>query len=141
MGQWGYLILFFVCAWILQIIFTLIQNRHYSQTIRELSERYSPGYLGVGVVKQRFGVGSVVILVSDLSGKIVAAKEMTGVTVFSRFRPISNLIGESVQRLSQTSGEDHRTRAIRMAAEQIMKEQEKKKEQGQNVSRTLAEQA
>lgn len=141
MGEWGYVIIFFVCAWILQIIFTIVQNKHFGQTIREMSMKYSPGYLGVGVVKQRFGIGSVVILVSDLSGKIVGAKEMTGVTVFSRFKPISSLIGEHIQSLYDTSEDDQRARAIKMAAEKIIKEREKKSNQHKKVSNQLIEQA
>ncbi len=141
MGQWGYVIVFFVCAWILQIVFTMIQNKHFSQTIREMSMQYSPGYLGVGVVKQRFGIGSVVILVSDLSGKIVGAKEMTGVTVFSRFRSVNSLIGEHVQNLYETTEESQRARAIKMAAEKIIREKEKKSEQKKDASsNTIIEQ-
>lgn len=126
MGEWGYLIIFFVCAWLLQIVLTFFQNKHYGQTVREMSMSYSPGYLGVGVVKKRLGVGSVIILVSDLSGKVVQAKEMTGVTVFSRFKPISDLIGKRVQNLHELTEDHHRARAIKMAAERILEEKNKK---------------
>ena len=139
MGEWGYVILFLIGAWVLQIIFTIVQNRHFRQTVRELSNKHSPGYLGIGVKKQRFGTGAVVILVSDLSGMIVAAKEMTGVTVFSRFRSESSLLGKNVEDLTEMSETSQRAQAIKMAAEQIIKERAKKKEDG--VSSALVEQA
>lgn len=141
MGEWGYVILFFVCAWILQIIFTMVQNRHFSQTVRDLSHKHSPGYLGIGVTKQRLGTGSVVILVSDLSGTIVEAKEMTGVTVFSRFRTVPAFIGQDVESLAEISETSQRAKAIKMAAEKIIKEREKKKTQSDDVSSTLVHQA
>lgn len=134
MGEWGYLILLFGCLWLLQVVFTYFQNRHYGQTIHEMSMSHSPGYLGVGVVKQRFGTGCVMILVSDLSGKIVQAKELTGVTVFSRFRPVSDLIGKSVQTLYQSTDDQPRARAIKMACERILQEQEKNQQDEDVVS-------
>lgn len=123
MDQWGILIIFFVCAWILQVILSYYQNRHYGQTIREMSAAHDSGYLGVGVVKKRLGVGSVVILVSDLSGLIVEAKELTGVTVFSRFTSNLELNGRKIEQLYSLPGKDHRTKAIQMAADQIVSKQ------------------
>jgi len=141
MGEWGYLILFLVGAWVVQIIFTIVQNKHFSQTVRELTNKHSPGYLGIGVKKQRFGTGSVVILVSNLKGKIVEAKEMTGVTVFSRFRSMPNFIGKDVEQLATMSDTHHQAQAIRMAAEKILQEKEKKEKPDQVSSDSLAKQA
>lgn len=127
MDQWGILIILFVGAWILQVILSYYQNRHYGQTIREMSEAHDSGYLGVGVVKKRFGIGSVVILVSDLSGSVVDAKELTGVTVFSRFTSNLELQGKKIDQLFSLSGKDHRTRAVQMAADQIINQQKEQK--------------
>jgi glucitol operon activator protein len=85
-----------------------------------MSAAHDSGYLGVGVVKKRFGIGSVVILVSDLAGFVVDAKELTGVTVFSRFTPNKALNGKKIEYLHALSGQDHRTKAIQMAANQIV---------------------
>ena len=130
MNQWGILILIFVCAWILQVILSYYQNRHYGQTIRAMSTAHDSGYLGVGVVKKRLGIGSVVILVSDLAGFVVEAKELTGVTVFSRFTPNTELNGKNIEQLYSLSGQDHRTKAIQMAANQIVNQ---KNQQVSNV--------
>jgi glucitol operon activator protein len=72
------------------------------------------------VIKKRLGIGSVVILVSDLSGLVVDAKELTGVTVFSRFTSNQELNGKKIDQLFALSGRDHRTKAIQMAANQIV---------------------
>jgi glucitol operon activator protein len=120
MDQWGILIIFFVFAWVLQVILSYYQNKHYGQTIRKMSAAHDSGYLGVGVIKKRLGIGSVVILVSDLSGLVVAAKELTGVTVFSRFTSNQELNGKKIEQLFALSGRDHRTKAIQMAANQIV---------------------
>ncbi|MXQ52379.1 transcriptional regulator GutM [Shimazuella alba] len=120
MDQWGILIIFFVFAWVLQVILSYYQNKHYGQTIRKMSAAHDSGYLGVGVIKKRLGIGSVVILVSDLSGLVVDAKELTGVTVFSRFTSNQELNGKKIEQLFALSGRDHRTKAIQMAANQIV---------------------
>jgi glucitol operon activator protein len=123
MSGWGPVIILFICAWVLQVILSFYQNRHYGQTVREMSTGHSSGYLGVGVIKKRFGIGSVIILVSDLSGKVVNAIELTGVTVFSRFKSTQKLIGRTIDQLLQTEGTDDRTKAIKMAVERIVEQQ------------------
>jgi len=127
LDTWGTLILVFVGMWLLQVFLTWLQTRNYRWTIREMSA-YGPGYLGVGVAKRKLGVGSVVVMVADLSGKVVEAREMTGVTLFARFRTNSELTGKSIDELQSLTGDDSRTEAIRMAAERI-REQRKQKEQ------------
>ncbi|SHE79166.1 glucitol operon activator protein [Seinonella peptonophila] len=125
METWAFFIAIFVGAWVLQIILTYYQNQHYSQTVREMSSEHDSGYLGVGVIKKRLGIGSVVILVSNLAGKVVSAKELTGVTVFARFQPADDLIGKEVDQLVHLEQKDHRSQAISMAAERIRQQREK----------------
>lgn len=84
--------------------------------------------MGVGVGKQRFGIGSCVIMIADASGQIVNAKEMTGVTVFSRFQPIQDLIGKSLDYcFNHTVESDNRSKAIKMAIEKIQEQMSKEK--------------
>lgn len=116
--MWGTIILIFVAVWMLQIALTYIQARHFNQTVREMSNEHS-GYLGVGVAKQKLGVGSVTILVSDLNGKIIKAKEMTGVTVLSRFKPVAELVGHSIHTFEYLVEPNNRCKAILMAVQKI----------------------
>lgn len=131
MGTWGTIILIFAGMWLVQVALTLVQSRHYSLTVREMSA-YGPGYLGVGVAKKRLGVGSVVILVSDLSGKVVEAREMTGVTLFARFRKEAGLVGKPLEAFEAEADGGSRAQAIQMAVKRI-REQQRKKEQEQNT--------
>jgi glucitol operon activator protein len=126
-GPWGTLILVFVGMWMVQVVLTWRQSKHYSVTIREMSA-YGPGYLGVGVAKRKLGVGSVVVVVTDFTGKVVEAREMSGVTIFARFRKDVRLIGKSIEALSMMSGTDSRISAVRMAVERIRVQQCKEAE-------------
>lgn len=131
MDRWGIFIAIFVAAWVLQILLTYRQNQYFSKTIRDLTHQYDSGYLGVGVVKKRLGIGSIVILVADLTGKVVHAQELTGVTVFARFRPLSEVIGQTLEQIFSRHEKGSRMEAIKMAAERIV-EQKRKAEQNEN---------
>ncbi|WP_199616608.1 transcriptional regulator GutM [Paenibacillus alkalitolerans] len=122
MDTWGAVIILFAGMWMLQVALTFVQSKHYKLTIREMSA-YGPGFLGVGVAKRKLGVGSVIVLVTDLSGKVVEAREMTGVTLFARFRKNAELAGKSIEVLSKTEDSSSRSDAIRMAVERIREQQ------------------
>lgn len=116
--MWGALILLLVAVWMLQIVLTILQSKHFSRTVKEMS-RQSSGYLGVGVARQKLGVGTVIILVSDLGGKIVQAKEMTGVTVFTRFKPAMEFVGGQIDTYERLPKDGNRNKAIKQAVEKI----------------------
>lgn len=100
MQWWNTAILLFIVAWFLQIALSYVQSKHYQQTVRAMSGQGS-GFLGVGVAKRKLGIGSVVILVTDLSGVVTQAKELTGVTVFGRFKQASDFVGKTIHELEQ----------------------------------------
>lgn len=89
--MWGWFIVLFAAVWLLQLWMTKAQLKNYHDTIRELSRR-SSGYLGVGIQKQKLGIGAVAILVTDETGTVVESRLMHGVTVFSRLEPFTNYI-------------------------------------------------
>lgn len=112
------LILVFGAMWAIQLILTFIQMKHYRKTVAELAGKYS-GFLGVGVAKKRFGISSIVILVTNFKGDVIDAREMTGVTVFQRFKPVQSWIGEKIEKLKQGIPTDNRSKALHMAIERI----------------------
>jgi glucitol operon activator protein len=77
------------------------------------------GFLGVGVVKRRLGIGSVVILVTDLDYVVTGARELTGVTVFKRFKKADDFIGRSVNELESERRTGSRYHAVKLAVEKI----------------------
>ncbi|MEI3605152.1 transcriptional regulator GutM [Pseudogracilibacillus sp. SE30717A] len=115
--MWGYIIIGFVLMWVLQIVLSAFQLKHYNKTIREMSQGKS-GYLGVGVDKRRFGVGSVVIIVCDKDGYVTESKTLEGVTVFQRFKENKTILNEHIDGLLNDDHE-HFSVATKMAVDKI----------------------
>ncbi|QRG70233.1 transcriptional regulator GutM [Brevibacillus choshinensis] len=127
MASWGYVVLLFAGLWVLQVVFTQRQSRHYYQELREM-QRQPNGYLGVGVNKRRFGVGAVIILVTDVQGKVTKCRRMTGISVFSRFGPYEEPIGKELDYLYEQATQQAKhpvQTALRMAIDQIRAAQSK----------------
>lgn len=118
MSLWGALILFFIGMWLCQIYFTLRQMKHYRQNMSEMRQQ-SAGFLGVGVQKSRFSIGSVVILTTDLNGSITRYKKMTGVTVFASFKEVPSLVGKQLEDCYHTTPVTPEEKALQMAIQQI----------------------
>lgn len=133
MASWGYVVLLFAGLWVLQVVLTQLQSRHYYQELREML-RQSNGYLGVGVNKRRFGVGAVIILVTDVQGNVTKCKRMSGISVFSRFRPYDEPIGKSIDGLYEIASQHQKhpvQTALRMAIDQIRAEQARQHQDNQ----------
>ncbi|BAB04489.1 transcriptional regulator GutM [Halalkalibacterium halodurans] len=93
--MWGWFIAIFVGMWLMQFFMSRIQMKNYQQTLKRMSDR-SSGFLGVGVHKQKLGIGAIAIVVTDKDGEIVDCEMMSGVTVFSRFKPLTDFVGMSL---------------------------------------------
>ncbi|MDC3424567.1 transcriptional regulator GutM [Aquibacillus sp. 3ASR75-11] len=116
--MWGAFIAIFAGIWLLQIILTQVQVKHYRDTIKRMSKRAS-GYLGAGVEKRKLGVGKVVIIVCDEDGTIVDSQLMSGVTVFARFKTFNEIIGESIYHLQDKAELEDLQVPISMAIKNI----------------------
>ncbi|MGM8213446.1 transcriptional regulator GutM [Virgibacillus sp. W0430] len=115
--MWGYVIIGFVLMWVLQIILSSYQLKHYNKTLKEMSQRNS-GFLGVGVDKRRFGVGSVVIIVCNKEGVVTESRMLEGVTVFQRFKQNNAIINEHIDKLIKVEHQ-HFSNATKMAVDKI----------------------
>lgn len=83
---------------VLQILGARLQVRQYQAAVRRLRQR---GNVGIGGRKGRFGPGCIVLLACSGDGTIVGAEVMQGMTIFSRFRPVPDLYGQSVYNLKE----------------------------------------
>ena len=83
---------------VLQILGARLQVRQYQAAVRRLRQR---GNGGIGGRKGRFGPGCIVLLACSGDGTIVGAEVMQGMTIFSRFRPVPDLYGQSVYNLKE----------------------------------------
>jgi glucitol operon activator protein len=123
MGLIGYLILVLALLWVLQIVGTYFQMRHYREVLGRITREGGEGYVGVGNAKATFGKGVILILVVDQNDMVVKALRMRGMTVFARFREAPELLGMRLDELrgGQREGpyEAATMRAARHAVEQI----------------------
>ncbi|MFP3321621.1 transcriptional regulator GutM [Planococcus sp. SIMBA_160] len=122
---WGWFIAIFAGIWILQILMTKMQLRNYQATLKKMSNRPS-GYLGVGIQKQKLGIGVIAILVTDETGSLIESQLMKGVTVFSRFEAFPNYNGLHIEALKEKVDEQPDGQAFKMAIEKIEIQMSKK---------------
>ncbi|TWT28256.1 transcriptional regulator GutM [Planomicrobium sp. CPCC 101110] len=123
--MWGWVIAIFAGVWLLQLLLTRVQMKNYQETIKKLSNRPS-GFLGVGIKKQKLGIGAIAILVTDTNGRVVESQIMKGVTVFSRFQPFVQWNGMALEEIRARLQEEPLDAAFVMAIEQIENQMEKK---------------
>ena len=122
--MWGLFIVVFAGIWLLQIAMTKVQLKNYQATIKKMSSRPS-GYLGVGIQKQKFGIGVISIVVTDKEGVVVENQLMRGVTVFSRFEPFTDYNGLHIEALKQKLDQDLVSQAIKKAIEKVEAQMDK----------------
>lgn len=123
--MWGWFIVVFAGIWLLQIMMTKVQLRNYQATIKKMSNRPS-GYLGVGIQKQKLGIGVIAILVTDKEGVVVESQLMRGVTVFSRFERFTEYDGLHMDIVKEKVDQESVGQAFKMAFEKIESQMEKK---------------
>lgn len=126
MGEYQNLIFLLVACWMLQIGFSFLQQKNYHRIINK-SKAHGVGYLGVGIEKTKFNLGSgiIMIVITDDNGTILDCQQMSGYTVFARFRPLKKTIGQSAEvALADLKGKKRR-KAFQQALTLIDKEKQK----------------
>ncbi|MBO8162695.1 MAG: transcriptional regulator GutM [Brevibacillus sp.] len=111
--------------WLLQIYFTIRQSKHYQRQFYEMQQQ-SSGYMGVGVSKRRFGRGAVVMITTDPNGIITRAKQMSGLTVFARFREQNAMVGKPIEACRTDNPRTAEEQALNMAIEKVEAERKKR---------------
>jgi glucitol operon activator protein len=134
MSFWAAVILLLAILWILQIVGTYFQMRHYREVLGKITDEESSGYIGVGNAKSSFGKGVILILVVDEAGEVFRALRMRGISVFARFKAAPDLVGLDELRDEKKEGpyEASTMLAASRAVEQIDRikaEKEEKKEE------------
>lgn len=82
---------------IVQGVLSFFQVKNYKNRVAALR---CQGVQGFGIYKSA-GYGSMIILVSDKAGQVIACEEMKGMTVFSRFRKRNDLDGQNIYDLKK----------------------------------------
>ena len=83
---------------IMQVIGTRLQVREYHKAIHRL---HATGNVGVGARKHRFGAGNVVMIACDSNGVITGGEMMEGITIFTRFKEIPDIMGRNIYELKE----------------------------------------
>lgn len=126
MGEYRNFIFLLVACWMLQIGFSYLQQKNYHKVLNKSKTR-KDGYLGVGIEKAKFNLGSgiIMVVITDDSGTILDCQQMAGYTVFARFRPLKKVIGQSREfALGNVRGK-RKKKAFQQALTLIDKEKQK----------------
>jgi glucitol operon activator protein len=82
--------------WALQVVGSWYQMRRYRDAVLGATKRWDSGFLGVGSCKVRLGRGAIAIVVLSADMRICQFLSMSGLTVFTRFRPHDGFAGLTV---------------------------------------------
>lgn len=92
------IVIFLFIFMIIQSIGTIFQIKLYKNTVKRLNEKAN---IGIGSKKNIFS-RNIVIIACDNSCKITGAQIFDGITMFSRFKDIPNIIGKDIYELKDT---------------------------------------
>ena len=81
---------------IFQLLGMRLQVKAYRDAVHRL---HKLGNLGIGSMRGRFGPGHLVIIVCDGAGKIIDGEIMEGMTIFSRFKKLTGIVGKTIYEL------------------------------------------
>ena len=81
---------------VVQVIGTYLQVKEYKKAVREL---HKLGNVGIGSGRKKLGAGSVVIIACKSDGRITGGSIMRGVSIFSRFNPMEDIVGKTIYEL------------------------------------------
>lgn len=107
----------------LQIGLSYFQHKNYKEVLNEI-KKMKTGYLGVGIAKAKFKVGKGVVtfLVTDENKVILDYQEMSGYTVFARFKRNQRFVGKKAEDIRQSLKGKQQITAFNQALTLIDKE-------------------
>ncbi|MCA1728012.1 MAG: transcriptional regulator GutM [Actinobacteria bacterium] len=129
MGLGVSLILLLALLWLLQMVGTYFQMRHYREVLGRITDEGGKGFVGVGNAKARFGKGVILMLISDEDDVITRALRMRGMTVFARFADAPDLVGLPLDELRDRESEGPYEKATMLAAQRAVEQIDRIKEE------------
>src|SRR5215217_9613964 len=130
----AYVILLLALAWILQIIGTYFQMRHYREVLSGITREGGEGFVGVGNAKATFGKGVILILVSDGNDVVSRALRMRGMTIFARFKEAPDLVGMGLDELRLKDWEEPYDKSTMLAARRAVEQIDRIKEEKERAT-------
>lgn len=86
-------LLLLALMWVLQVMASWVQLRHYRSVVRRTAAEWNSGFLGTSSFKARLGRGAIAIVVIDNEARVRKVLSMSGFSVFARFKAIDDLRG------------------------------------------------
>ena len=130
----AYVILLLAIAWILQIVGTYFQMRHYREVLGGITRDSSEGFVGVGNGKATFGKGVILILVADENDVVRRALRMRGMTVFARFKEAPDFAGISLDELRAEQREGPYDKSTMLAARRAVEQIDRIKQEKERAT-------
>jgi glucitol operon activator protein len=130
----AYVILLLAVAWILQIVGTYFQMRHYREVLGRITREGNEGFVGVGNAKATFGKGVILILVADKDDMVRKAMRMRGMTIFARFGDIPDLVGMSLEELRVEGREEPYDKSTMIAARRAVEQIDRIKQEKERAT-------
>jgi glucitol operon activator protein len=130
----AYVILLLAIAWILQIVGTYFQMRHYREALGSITRESSEGFVGVGNAKATFGKGVILILVADENDVVRRALRMRGMTVFARFTEAPDFAGISLDELRAEQREGPYDKSTMLAARRAVEQIDRIKQEKERAT-------
>ncbi len=93
--------LLIAAAFVLQILLSMMQMRHFSNEFIKLRRQ---GRVACGRKSGGFHAGAIVMFLVDEEGRIQTARKLEGVTCLARVRPLNGLEGRLVGTLTEKDG-------------------------------------
>ncbi len=128
MQLWQIALAALVVAWMAQAAGTFIQMRHYRDVMRDVSDKWSDGFVGAGNARARFGRGVILLLVVSSDGLVRRLAVMEGRSVFAKFKIMHEFDGvplTTVEHAPVFAARKGRALALSRAVEQIGKARSK----------------
>ncbi|HEL0880761.1 TPA: transcriptional regulator GutM [Streptococcus equi subsp. equi] len=85
--------LFVIVAYLFQLLLGLRQLKHFNAVYASLRRQ---GRVAIGRRAGKIRAGTIVMFALDQSGKVLDARQMQGVTVAARFKPMPAYIGQDI---------------------------------------------
>ena len=130
----AYVILILAVAWVLQIIGTYFQMRHYREVLGAITCEGGEGYVGVGNAKATFGKGVILILVADENDLVKRALRMRGMSIFARFKEAPDLVGMGLDELRVGDRQEPYDRSTMLAARRAIEQIDRIKQEKERAT-------
>ena len=130
----AYVILILAVAWVLQIVGTYFQMRHYREVLGAITREGGEGFVGVGNAKATFGKGVILILVADENDLVKRALRMRGMTIFARFKEAPDLVGMRLDELRVGDREGPYDKSTMLAARRAVEQIDRIKQEKERTT-------